>query len=87
MKTAIIKNDLLRLPERIAKRLRGKRIEISEIKEGILLKEVGNPIAEARGFLKGNAIYDQKVPGNENDRKGFRIVSGKFIIKPKKSQN
>jgi hypothetical protein len=60
MKTAIIKNDLLRLPERIAKRLRGKRIEIEEIKEGILLKEAGNPIAEARGFLKGKRFTTKK---------------------------
>ena len=60
METAIIKNDLLRLPERIAKRLRGKRIEISEIKEGILLKEAGNPIAEARGFLKGKRFKTKK---------------------------
>ena len=45
MDTATIENDLLKLPERIAKRLRGKRIEIAEIKEGILLKPTGNPIA------------------------------------------
>ena len=49
METATIEKDLLRLPERIAKRLRGKIIEIAEIKEGILLKPTGNPITEARG--------------------------------------
>ena len=60
METATIENDLLRLPERIAKRLRGKKIEIAEIKEGILLKPTGNPIAEARGFLKGKRFTTQK---------------------------
>ena len=55
-----IEKDLLRLPERIAKRLRGERIEIAEIKEGILLKPAGNPIAEARGFLKGKRFTTQK---------------------------
>jgi len=60
METATIENDLLRLRERIAKRLRGKRIENAEIKEGKLLKEAGNPIAEARGFLKGKRFTTQK---------------------------
>ena len=60
METATIENDLLRLPERIAKKLRGKKIEIAEIKEGILLKEAGNPIAEARGFLKGKRFTTKK---------------------------
>jgi hypothetical protein len=60
METATIENDLLRLPERIAKRLRGRKIEIAEIKEGILLKPTGNPIAEARGFLKGKRFTTQK---------------------------
>ena len=60
METATIENDLLRLPERIVKRLRGKRIEIAEVKEGILLKEAGNPIAEARGFLKGKRFTTKK---------------------------
>ena len=60
METAIIEKDLLRLPERIAKRLRGKIIEIAEIKEGILLKPTGNPITEARGFLKGKRFTTQK---------------------------
>jgi hypothetical protein len=60
METATLENDLLRLPERIAKKLRGKRIEIAEIKEGLLLKEAGNPIAEARGFLKGKRFTTKK---------------------------
>jgi hypothetical protein len=53
MEAVKLENNLLKLPNRIAKKLRGKRIEISEVKEGILLKAVGNPITEARGFLKG----------------------------------
>jgi hypothetical protein len=60
VETATIENDLLRLPERIAKKLRGKIIEIAEIKEGILLKQTGNPIAEARGFLKGKRFSTKK---------------------------
>jgi hypothetical protein len=60
METATIENDLLRLPERFAQRLRGRRIEIAEIKEGILLKTTANPIAEARGFLKGKQFTTKK---------------------------
>ena len=60
METATIQNDLLKLPEKIAKRLRGKRIEIAETKEGILLKSATNPIAEARGFLKGKRFATKR---------------------------
>jgi len=60
METATVEKDLLRLPERIAKRLRGRRIEIAETKEGILLKTAISPIAEARGFLKGKRFTTKK---------------------------
>jgi len=60
METATIQNDLLKLPEKIAKRLRGRRIEIAETKEGILLKPATNHIAEARGFLKGKRFTTKR---------------------------
>jgi len=53
MEAVKLENNILKLPNRIANKLRGKRIEITEVKEGILLKTKGNPITEARGFLKG----------------------------------
>jgi len=55
-----LKNNTLKLPERIAKRLRGKRIEVTELREGILLKASSNPISEARGFLKGKRFTTQR---------------------------
>jgi hypothetical protein len=55
-----LENDMLKLPERIAKRLRGKRIEVTEVEEGILLKTSANPIAEARGFLRGRRFTTQR---------------------------
>ncbi len=84
METATIEKDLLRLPESIAKRLRGKRIEIAEIKEGILLKPTGNPIAEARGFLKGKRFTTQKyleMKMTEKELDHFTIQPGlgKFL--------
>lgn len=60
METVTVENDLLRLPERIAKRLRGRRIEIAEIEEGILLKTAISPIAEARGFLKAKRFTTER---------------------------
>ena len=35
-------------------------MKLRKIKEGILLKPTGNPIAEARGFLKGKRFTTQK---------------------------
>jgi hypothetical protein len=55
-----LENNMLKLPEKIAKQLRGKRIEVTEVKEGILLKTTANPIAEARGFLKGRRFTTQR---------------------------
>jgi hypothetical protein len=60
MEAVRLENNTLKLPERIAKRLRGKRIEVTEVKEGILLKTSTNPISEARGFLKGKRFTTQR---------------------------
>ena len=56
MEPAVLAGNMLKLPERIAKRLRGKRIQITEVEEGILLKPADHPIAEAKGFLKGRGF-------------------------------
>ena len=61
MEAVKVENNMLKLPERIAKRLRGRRIEVAEVKEGILLKaSTTNPISEARGFLKGRRFTTQR---------------------------
>ena len=60
MEIITIKNNSLRLPENIAKKLRGMQIEISELKEGVLLKAVKNPIDEARGCLKGKQFTSKR---------------------------
>jgi hypothetical protein len=56
MEPAVLECSLLRLPERVAKRLRGRGIEILETEESILLKPARLPIAEARSFLKGKGF-------------------------------
>lgn len=60
MEAVELENNTLKLPERIAKQLRGKRIEVTEVREGILLKASSNPISEARGFLKGKRFTTQR---------------------------
>ncbi|MHC1728421.1 MAG: hypothetical protein AB9866_20870 [Syntrophobacteraceae bacterium] len=56
MEPAVLAGNMLKLPERIAKRLRGKKIQITEVEGGILLKPTDRPIAEAKGFLRGRGF-------------------------------
>ena len=60
MEAVKLENDMLKLPKKIANRLKGQRIEIAEVKEGILLKAGSNPITEARGFLKGKRFTTKR---------------------------
>lgn len=73
METVTVENNILRLPESIAKRLRGRRIEIAEMSEGILLKPASNPIAEARGFLKGKRFTTKKYLERKITEKAFEL--------------
>lgn len=56
MGNIVVKSEELNLPEEIAKRFKGKELEIIEIKEGILLKPVGSSVKSIRGLLKGSGI-------------------------------
>ena len=60
MEAVELENNTLKLPERIAKQLRGKRIEVTEVEGGILLRTGANPISEARGFLRGKRFTTQR---------------------------
>ncbi len=51
MRTITLKSDQLNLPPEIARRLKGKDVELLEVEEGFLLKPLEDPITEARGFL------------------------------------
>jgi virulence-associated protein VagC len=56
MEAIVVKSEQLNLPEEIAKRFKGKELEIIEIKEGILLKPVGSSVKSIRGLLKGSGV-------------------------------
>lgn len=60
MEAVKLEDNMLKLPERIARLLRGKKIEVAEVKEGILLKASSHPISEARGFLRGRRFSTQR---------------------------
>jgi hypothetical protein len=55
MEAIIIKSEELNLPEEIAKKLKGKELEIIETKDGILLKPT-NKAKSIKGLLKGYGI-------------------------------
>lgn len=50
----VFKVEQLNLPEHIAKKLKGRKIEFVETNEGILIKPVEDHIKELRGFLEGS---------------------------------
>ncbi len=61
MISARVSADELNLPAEIARKLKGKRVTISEISDGFLLKPVSeDPISEARGMLKGKGFTVDK---------------------------
>jgi len=60
MNTVPLEDDVLKLPASIARRFRGKRIEFVEMKDGVLLRPLDNPISEARGMLKGGRFTSER---------------------------
>ena len=56
MEAIVVKSKQLNLPEEIAKKFKGKELEIIEIKEGILLKPMGSSVKSIRGLLKGSGV-------------------------------
>jgi hypothetical protein len=53
MSLTVLKAEQLNLPEHIAKKLKGRKIELIETNEGILIKPIEDSIKELRGFLEG----------------------------------
>lgn len=60
MEAIIIKSEQLNLPEKMAKKLKGKEIKLIETQEGILLKTLKDPIKDARGSLKGSRFSSER---------------------------
>lgn len=54
MSVVVYKVEQLNLPEHIAKKLKGRKVEFVETNDGILLKPVEDPIKELRGLQEGS---------------------------------
>ena len=52
----MVESKTLELPENIAEKLRGKRIQFQETRNGVLLKTLDDPVAAARGMLKDTSV-------------------------------
>jgi hypothetical protein len=57
---AVVRSKQITLPQNIVKKLKGRKVQIIETAEGILLKPVENSIKAARGFLKGSRFTTEK---------------------------
>lgn len=67
---ARVRADDLNLPVEIAQKLKGKRVTISEVRDGFLLKPVAeDPISEARGMLKGKGFKVDKYLASKKREK------------------
>jgi len=71
MKTIVLKPEQLNLPEEIAKKLKGKEVELLETQEGILIKPLGDSIKMARGFLKGSRFSSERYTQIKKEEKGL----------------
>ena len=60
MKTLTIRSNRINLAAEIVRRLNGKKVEIVETREGVLLRPVENAIKVTRGFLKGKGLFSVK---------------------------
>jgi hypothetical protein len=60
METLVLDGARINLPKRILKKFKGKRIEMLETDEGIVLRPEKNAIKEARGILKGSRYNTKK---------------------------
>ncbi|MBI5114871.1 AbrB/MazE/SpoVT family DNA-binding domain-containing protein [Candidatus Poribacteria bacterium] len=56
----VLKSDQLNLPAEIAKKLKGKELELLETKDGILLRPLEDSIKSAKGCLKGGHFSSKK---------------------------
>ena len=59
----------LRLPEKTARKLRGRRVAIVETPEGVLLKPMEDLIAKGKGMLKGRGVSTKAFAALKQEEK------------------
>jgi hypothetical protein len=73
MENLVLEGDHINLPQHIVRKLMGKKIELIETEEGILIKPGTDILKETRGILKGShfnskVYFDQKRKEKELER-------------------
>jgi len=61
MGVVVLKAEQLNLPEAIAKKLKGRKVEITDEGERIIITPIDNPIQKARGMFKGGNFSTEKL--------------------------
>ena len=69
MAVTVLKAEQLNLPEHIARKLKGRKIELIETNEGILIKLVEDPINELRGLLEVSKFTTETYLQQKNQNK------------------
>jgi len=69
MAVTVLKAEQLNLPEHIARKLKGRKIELIETNEGILIKLVEDPINELRGLLEVSKFTTETYLQQKNQDK------------------
>ena len=77
-------SNQLTLPESIALKLKGRYVEIVEVKEGYLIRPLENAIRRARGRLKDSGFTTQRYMAMKQAEKDLaQHVDCKFKGAPK----
>lgn len=66
MGVVVLKAEELNLPESIAKKLKGRKVEIIEENQCIIIKPIEDPISKAFGMFKGGNLTTEKFLKQKN---------------------
>lgn len=61
MGVVVLKAEELNLPEAIAKKLKGRKVEITDDGERIIITPIDNPIIKTRGMFKGGNFSTEQL--------------------------
>ncbi|HYE80897.1 MAG TPA: hypothetical protein VEG39_01885 [Clostridia bacterium] len=61
MGVVVLNAEELNLPEAIAKKLKGRKVEITNEGEKIIITPIDNPVPKARGMFKGGNFSTEKL--------------------------
>ncbi len=71
MEAIELQAEELNLPEQLAKKLKGKRVQLFEIEEGVLIKTINSHTENLRGFLRGSSFKTASCQGDKQVEKGL----------------